>query len=469
MNSTFYKNLIFNSSIGYAYHEVIFDDKGKPYDYRFLEMNSGFEKFTGLISNDILGKTVREVIPGIVNDEFNWIEYYGNIAMNNLTGEFESYSGGLKSWYKVECFSPEKNFFVTIFSNVTSQKDTEKNLDELGTVFNNVIQDAPIPIMIHRDDGKVISISDSWTEISGYEYKDISTMEKWTKQAYGGKQEVVKNFINDLYDLKHRQHDGEFIINTKNKRQLTWDFYSTYIGKTPSGKKIAMSVAIDVTEERKNKIDLIQERLILETTLLSVGDGVISTDSEGRITLINNVAESLTGWDKEDAIGKNIEEVFSIYNETTGIKSDSIVEKVISTGATQELANHTILVSQSGKEIPIADSAAPIFFEDGKIHGVVLVFRDYTKIYTAQKKLKVSEKRYRELVRNLEAGVIVHAADTSIIMNNEKACELLGLSDDMMKGKTAIDPTWKFVLEFLTQKYHKVNFKAESSQKSSLF
>jgi PAS domain S-box-containing protein len=121
-------------------------------------------------------------------------------------------------------------------------------------------------------------------------------------------------------------------------------------------------------------------RASLETTLRSIGDAVIATDAQGNIVLMNGVAESLTGWSERDAAGRHLTEVFRIINEQTRAVVDSPVDKVLQSGGVVGLANHTVLIARDGREIPIDDSGAPIrpHGGDGKIDGVVLVFRDVT-------------------------------------------------------------------------------------------
>jgi len=405
MKENFYKNILYNSPFGYAFHEIILDENGVPCNYKFIEVNPAFEMFTGLKAKDIIDHTVLEVIPSIINDEFNWIKFYGDIALNNHRETFEGFSSVLNSWYKVEAFSPEKNFFVTIFRDITKAKMQNAKYLELESVFSSLVKHAPVPIMIHSNDGQVLNISDAWTEITGYSKEEIPTMKEWSKAAYGLKQDDVIEVVNKLYDLNQRQHDGEFLIHTKDNREVLWDFYSTYIGNTPDDRRMAMSVAIDVTEDRKNKADLVKERLLFETTLLSVGDGVICTNQLGEVTLINKIAEELTGWGKKDAIGKKIENVFSIYSEDTGIKSENIVETVVKTGIIHELANHTILVSKDGTERQIADSAAPIILNDGNIIGAVLVFRDYSDKYKSQKEIEGLVKELQRTQTLLKASL----------------------------------------------------------------
>ncbi|HYQ58588.1 MAG TPA: PAS domain S-box protein [Draconibacterium sp.] len=131
------------------------------------------------------------------------------------------------------------------------------------------------------------------------------------------------------------------------------------------------------------------------TTLLSIGDAVICTDIKGRITQLNPEAERLTGWNARDVYKKNLDDVFHIVNEYSRKKVESPFSKVMKHGKVVGLANHTILLSKDGNEIPIADSGAPILIND-QIVGVVLVFRDQTEDRIHQQALEESEARYRE-------------------------------------------------------------------------
>ena len=119
-------------------------------------------------------------------------------------------------------------------------------------------------------------------------------------------------------------------------------------------------------------------RALLTTTLRSIGDAVVATDTAGCITFMNVVAEHLTGWPEADARGRALTDVFVILSEETRRICESPVAKVLREGKVVGLANHTLLRSRSGKEIPIDDSAAPIRDVSGGLFGVVLVFRDVT-------------------------------------------------------------------------------------------
>jgi len=128
-----------------------------------------------------------------------------------------------------------------------------------------------------------------------------------------------------------------------------------------------------------------EARDLLQTTITSIGDAVITTDTAGRVVFLNPVAQSLTGWTQEQAAGRPLEEVFQIANEQTGAAAENPASRVLREGRTAGLANHTELTSKDGRKIPIDDSAAPIRSAKGLITGVVLIFRDVTQRREAER------------------------------------------------------------------------------------
>ena len=143
-----------------------------------------------------------------------------------------------------------------------------------------------------------------------------------------------------------------------------------------------------MVETKKAEEGLLESEETLRTTLQSIGDGVISTDMDGLVVAMNPVAESLTGWSEKGAMGKPLESVFRIINEQTRQPVENPVTNVLKSGRIVGLANHTLLVARDGREIPIADSGAPIRNDAGEITGVVLVFRDQTEERAAQEALE---------------------------------------------------------------------------------
>lgn len=154
-----------------------------------------------------------------------------------------------------------------------------------------------------------------------------------------------------------------------------------------------------------------QHRDWLRITLASIGDGVIATDTTGRVTFLNSIAESLTGWNPQAAQGQPVETVFSLVNERTGKVGVCPIAEVLETGRTAGLTNHTALVSKEGERTSIENSAAPIKDGGGNLMGVVMVFRDVTEKRRAEAERKsaaeavrASEAQYRILFSSMEEG-----------------------------------------------------------------
>ena len=142
----------------------------------------------------------------------------------------------------------------------------------------------------------------------------------------------------------------------------------------------------EITRRHRAELEVRQQRELLQVTLSSIGDAVIATDPHGNVTFMNDVAAQLTGWDPSDASGRPIREVFEIISEDTREEVEDPVAKVLALGQIVGLANHTLLIARNGTERHIDDSGAPIIDASGRLHGVVLVFRDVTELRVAQRK-----------------------------------------------------------------------------------
>ena len=169
------------------------------------------------------------------------------------------------------------------------------------------------------------------------------------------------------------------------------------------GQKAILSATVDITKRKQAEAALKAKEENLRVTLNSIGDAVISTNINGEIANINPIAQKLTGWKDNEAIGKPLKEIFNIFNAKSREKLETPVEKVLRTGQIIGLANHTILKSRNGTEYQIADSGAPIRNDNGDILGIVLVFRDVTEEYALQEKLRQSQKM--DAIGHLASGV----------------------------------------------------------------
>jgi len=489
-----YKDLMKELPVGYAYHKIICNDEGIPCDYEYIDVNKAFESNTGLVGSKIIGKKVSELIPDIRDGIFNWISFYGDIAINGGEKEFEQFDSILNKTFRVKVYSPKKHHFITLFTDITKEVNQANDAKMLLTALDDIVFElddkfvfkqvithdedmlfmpknelinksikelfpneyienfilaleksivtnqkevvvykassslgekwfsAVIKYLSDNDERKfIVRISDITTEklledkansyknellnkteelerffsvnldllcIADTDGKFIKLNKSWESMlGYSIDYLEGKNFLDFVHpdDLKMTHEalsqlgEQKQVINFVNRYKTLGGNYKYIEWRShPYGKNI-YAAARDITERKLMEDALYIEKEEFKTTLLSIGDGVISVDKNQKVLILNKIAEELTGWTSEEAIGKPFEEIFNIINETTREKAVNPVFKVLKTGKIVELANHTALIRKDGREIAIEDSAAPIKYKDGDIRGVVLVFRDVTE------------------------------------------------------------------------------------------
>ncbi len=189
--------------------------------------------------------------------------------------------------------------------------------------------------------------------------------------------------------------------------------HTQYHRWTPEEQFFAFSIAeiFALVLEAHDKQQLHQQLQLAQrrtqSILQSIGDALIVTDKAGIITLMNPVAEKLTGWKAEEAIGKPIEEIFQIFREDTLEPITGFVSRILREGQIIGLANHTVLRTKDGHYFPIDDSGAPVIGPDGTIYGAVIIFHDITKRRRWEKLLEFSSNRYRALLQALPDAVLL--------------------------------------------------------------
>lgn len=176
--------------------------------------------------------------------------------------------------------------FVCILSDITERKKTEEALRVSEERFRRAVTEAPFPIMIHADDGEVLQINKVWTELTGYEPEEIPTLSAWTQRAYGERKDVVKSRIDKIFNYHTRVEEGEYVISSRDGRALTWDFSSAPLGRLPDGRRLVISIAMDVTDRKKAEVALRESEELHRVTLGSISDAVFITDKVGDFTFI---------------------------------------------------------------------------------------------------------------------------------------------------------------------------------------
>ena len=198
--------------------------------------------------------------------------------------------------------------------------------------------------------------------------------------------------------------------------------------------ELEQRVAARTAELTATLVTLRDERELLRTTLTSIGDAVISTDPECRVSFMNGVAEKLTGWTLAEARDKPLPDVFNIINESTRQPVENPATRALRDGTIVGLANHTILLARDGSEHPIDDSAAPIRDSESQTVGAVLVFRDITERKQAEAEIRQREQQFATLAESIPQLTWMANADGHIFWYNRRWYEYTGTNFEQMQG-----------------------------------
>jgi diguanylate cyclase (GGDEF)-like protein/PAS domain S-box-containing protein len=225
-------------------------------------------------------------------------------------------------------------------------------------------------------DGRILVANPAFVNLLGYSsaeemYQVPAGALYWypnDRENFARRAEIEGELRNEEYVM--RRKDGSMLVVVDNCRVV----------RDPNGRVCGFDGTLtDITERKKAETAVFQAKERAQVTLQSIGDAVITTDSQGRIDYMNPVAESLTGWENREAQGQLIGDVLTVVDETTREGSENPVARCLREGQVLGLAEHTVMVNRRGQEIAIQDSAAPIRDRAGNLIGAVMVFHDVSK------------------------------------------------------------------------------------------
>lgn len=381
------KCLFENMHDGFALHEIILDENGKPVDYAFLDVNAAFTTITGLSYESVVGKTVKQVLP---QTEEDLIKRYADVAINNSTISFTNYSIALDKHFKVNVYSTAKNQFATIFTDNTLEVRAKEKITSEKNLLEIILEDTLSGYWDWNLKDQVEYLSPSFKRMLGYEVNEMENMPgAWQRIIF--QEDLVrvteqfhkhvksKGAVPYYNEVRYFHKNGSTVHVIVSGRVIEWE------GDTPVRM---VGCHINITPIKELEQQLREERELFKTTLHSIGDGVISTDSQGNVDIMNAVAEKLTGWTNAEAKGLPFQTIFNTIYEFTGKSSDSPVDQVLKQKQSVEFDNNMILVRKNLEHVAIEESASPIKGENGEVNGVVVVFRDATEKKEKQERIR---------------------------------------------------------------------------------
>ncbi len=246
-----YRELIDTMDQGLALHEMIFDSNGKPVDYKFLEVNSAFERLTGLHKKDLIGKRVLEVLP---NTEKYWIENYGEVAIYGNTKEFINFSQELGKYFKVIAFSPRKSQFAVLIEDVTEKVLTENALRESELKLRTLINTIPGIITFKDEAGRWIETNNfnlKLFNLEGVDYygKTDAELAQFTPFYKEALEYCI--YSDEIAWQKGSASRGDEIIPTPDGKTRIFDVMKIPIFGDDGARKGLVVVGFDITEKKE--------------------------------------------------------------------------------------------------------------------------------------------------------------------------------------------------------------------------
>ena len=356
----------------------------KDCDSVYIGCNKAFAERMGYPEEELVGKNDHEFFSADIAAFFQKKDQEA-LALNapQRNDEWVDYPDGRRVFLhtlKTPFYGSTGNLLglVGVSRDMTLENSLREDVKVSEEKYREIFNTPSDAIFIHDADiGAILDVNQAMSEMFGYSYdealqQDVGTLSSgelpYTLEEAIKKIEKAKEEGPQLFEWMSRRENGEIFWSEIGLKHRGF-----------GGKRYVVAVVRDISSRKEAERVLAAEREQLAVTLRSIGDGVITTDIGGHITLINKVADNMTGWSQVEALGKPLEEVFNIINEKTGELAESPLDKVRSTGGIVGLANHTALVARNGSTLSIADSGAPIRDRESRMLGVVIVFRDVTE------------------------------------------------------------------------------------------
>jgi PAS domain S-box-containing protein len=360
----------------------------------------------GYYINEFVGRNLFELIHP--DDLSQAIRHFNNLRQRNYSTSHMLFRMRHKdgTWRWMEgvgnnlMSEPSVRAIVFNYRDITNRKQAEEELKQSEERYREMFKkNQAIKLLIDPLNARIIDANSAAAEFYGYPIEDLKEMRitdinTLPADEVFAEMNKAANEQRTYFNFVHRLSTGE-------TRDV--DVYSSPI--TVKGKKLLYSIIHDVTEQRKAAQELAEQKERLLVTLRSIGEGVITTDTQGHVVLMNKVAEHLTGWTQQEAVGLTVEQILDLRHEATREAVDNAVVQVLTAHQLVSRLRPSLLVSRSGAECHMVESAAPILTEEGKFIGVVLVIRDISD------RLKMEEEILK--TRNIEsigllAGGIAH-------------------------------------------------------------
>jgi diguanylate cyclase (GGDEF)-like protein/PAS domain S-box-containing protein len=351
---------------------------------KIIDANETFFKMTGYGKDDLSWLKMTDLIaPQCLDHQY---EYYNRLH-GGMNSRFESLNRRKDgSIFNVEIsdalISKEPMITVCFIRDITERKNAEKKLLNFHELMRYIVENNRNAVAIHDKDCNYMYVSREYVKMFGLEGIDLIGRNHY---------DVFPNLPEEAREVHRRALRGE-VLRDENPSVAAADAMARWECRPwyeEDGSIGGFVIYIeDITETKRMERMLLSEKEHLKTTLLSVGDGVISTDGAGIVTVMNPVAERLTGWTFREAEGRKLAEVLRVVSEETRAAQDDVLKQVFETGNAVEVSGDKLIVSRTGQEVPVEISLSPIRHTGGDVAGAVIIIRDYTEKKAKQRQIE---------------------------------------------------------------------------------
>lgn len=348
----------------------------------YTTVNQAACHMTGYTEQELLNKSILDFMAPEFYHEgltmFASASQTGQVAGDILARR----KNGEKYWASLVSLKLSDREIIGFVQDITERKESEKQDRFVSAAMMNAYDS----VVVTDCDHIITYVNKSTETLFGYRAQEL--IGQAVELLYSVPD--VTRIHQEVYPAisAGRTYTNEFLTRRKDGTTFICELKMSPITGADGNPYAYIGTHRDITEQVMLKEQSYLEQEKFKTTLLSVGDAIIATDDQGRITVMNQVAEYLTEWTNDEAYGRPLMDVFHIIHEHTKVHCDNPAEQVLLTGSVIELENHTSLVTKTGREIPVEDSAAPIKDANGLVTGVVIVFRDYTEKREKQKEVE---------------------------------------------------------------------------------
>lgn len=305
-----------------------------------------------------------------------------------------------------------------VIIDITDRKQAEISLQQSEERFRQAIVNAPLPIMLHAEDGTVLQVNHAWTEITGYSPEEIPTIADWIEKAYISNQELVKARIESLHNrLDTRISEGEFTIFTRNRETRIWDFSSAPLGKLPDGRGLMISTAIDITERKHTEADLQKYKDIFQFAEhgLAVSKGFF-------VEMVNPAFARIHGYSVEEMIGKPF---LSLFPSDCWKDTITFMQNLNECG---HLTHESYHLRKDGTVFPVFLDITLVKDRQGKPLYRIMTLLDISDRKQAEADLLASERKLRSILENMPVMLDAVDAQGNIIIWNQECERVTGYS-----------------------------------------